>query len=1336
MLKPAIHFLYIALILICSPRVALGQYENKVIAHSGQAAPGTLGALFESFQPLGIGSDTLQVPSGTQTGGGTDVLFPDLVFSARLQAGTGDVLTENNEGIWLYQFNGFTLIARKGGVVPGVPNAYFLNDRLPNIFYVPGALGLEAAYSNTGSNDATTTKAFFVTKTSGNLEITIAPGMTVLPDVALTQNFVVYGFNGKSVLFSSTLSGSAVNNTNNRGVFIIDVATKNITVLARAGDPMAEIGGGFAYDDYFSFNRHNPLNGFGQTIFNITGKRGPPTEVIGAVYEGFTSGETFLFNDSEIGNPTSVFGDHRLNQAGEIAGIGLLLTDLTKETIWRTDLKFEDATTIITEGDATPGLEGDQFSAFLEFVLFDDRSLGFLAETEQDHSGIWIRDASGLHKVAATGDQAPGVPNGYNFFRVNKMVANPFGQVAFSDLAVAPTGEISGAWVGNQNGLLLLTQRGDTVELTDGTLKVLEDIAVSTPLGFSSRTGQDGHASNFNSSGDLLFTATLAGGGSALILAQPEGLVVNSTGDAEDSNPEDGLCDTGGDPILGRPECTLRAAIQEANFREGKDNISFDIPTDSENDPATIVLGSDLPEVSESVVVDGTTQEQDKVEITGPNLGIVFDLKVDDNIIKGLGINTFGVAIRLDGSSGNSVSDNYIGIGFDGKQVKGNNITAMSIEGTSGNNLIKNNVISGSGQGIIIINPDEGPLAPLGNNIIRNNLIGTDKDGLKSIPNSNKGISISGNVYQTTIQDNIISGNGKNGIDIVISVAEHLIKGNFIGIDSTGQKALANQGSGIFVSSSSNNTIMDNRISGNVGDGIHINQSGQDNLISNNFIGIGSLKNIANLNGITIDSSARTTIEFNVITGNTNSGIKLINGANENTIKDNAIGVIPFFAEPNSQIHGVAISQSHANKITSNSFRDNATGITIQGGELNGIEQNSIGGGNNGVVIEGDKFNKISRNQISNTFGLGIDLDFDGVTPNDERDLDDGTNGLQNFPELIKVDLVANALKVTGTISGEPNANDVMMEFFYNQFPGAFGHGPGQFYLGTFPVSFNREGNFAFEITMPFNGFPIVVPVMSGGFVAATGVNINGNTSEFSNYVQIELPDLSADLWVEVTDSLKDNTNTSVEIEYTIQYGNNGPDRASGVLLSNLLPENGRYIEEAGAEPDSTMATLQNLRYNLVADLAPGESREFTINALVDAVAGEIMNISTISSASADNTASNNSDTVMTNLDNIIITAITQEPIPISEEFNLGQNYPNPFSEKTTIKFSVPRKSTITMVVYDAFGKIVETLVKNIPTPAGNYELEYSPKNLNAGLYFYAIEAEKYFGVKKMIIIK
>ncbi len=54
-------------------------------------------------------------------------------------------------------------------------------------------------------------------------------------------------------------------------------------------------------------------------------------------------------------------------------------------------------------------------------------------------------------------------------------------------------------------------------------------------------------------------------------------IVVNSTGGAPDLIAGDGTCDTGN--LVGSdPECTLRAAIQEANALAGPDTINFDIP--------------------------------------------------------------------------------------------------------------------------------------------------------------------------------------------------------------------------------------------------------------------------------------------------------------------------------------------------------------------------------------------------------------------------------------------------------------------------------------------------------------------------------------------------------------------------------------------------------------------------------------------------------------------------------------------------------------------------------------------------------------------------------------
>ena len=54
--------------------------------------------------------------------------------------------------------------------------------------------------------------------------------------------------------------------------------------------------------------------------------------------------------------------------------------------------------------------------------------------------------------------------------------------------------------------------------------------------------------------------------------------VVNSTGDDGDMTPGDGICDTGSLAVDASPECTLRAAIGEANASASVDTIEFAIP--------------------------------------------------------------------------------------------------------------------------------------------------------------------------------------------------------------------------------------------------------------------------------------------------------------------------------------------------------------------------------------------------------------------------------------------------------------------------------------------------------------------------------------------------------------------------------------------------------------------------------------------------------------------------------------------------------------------------------------------------------------------------------------
>jgi len=101
-----------------------------------------------------------------------------------------------------------------------------------------------------------------------------------------------------------------------------------------------------------------------------------------------------------------------------------------------------------------------------------------------------------------------------------------------------------------------------------------------------------------------------------------------------------------------------------------------------------------------------------------------------------------------------------------------------------------------------------------------------------------------------------------------------------------------------------------------------------------------------------------------------------------------------------------------------------------------------------------------------------------------------------------------------------------------------------------------------------------------------------------------------------------------------------------------------------------------------------------------------------------------------------IITNVENEDIEATvTEYILHQNYPNPFNPSTTISYSVPAKSHITLKVYNALGKEVATLVNQEQAP-GRYELVFNASNLASGVYFYQLQTDKFSIVKKLILMK
>jgi len=86
-------------------------------------------------------------------------------------------------------------------------------------------------------------------------------------------------------------------------------------------------------------------------------------------------------------------------------------------------------------------------------------------------------------------------------------------------------------------------------------------------------------------------------------------------------------------------------------------------------------------------------------------------------------------------------------------------------------------------------------------------------------------------------------------------------------------------------------------------------------------------------------------------------------------------------------------------------------------------------------------------------------------------------------------------------------------------------------------------------------------------------------------------------------------------------------------------------------------------------------------------------------------------------------------------EYALSQNYPNPFNPSTTIKYSVPELSFVTIKFYDVLGSEVATLV-NEEKPVGTYEVNWNATNLPSGVYFYRLQAGDFVQTRKMILLK
>ncbi len=119
-------------------------------------------------------------------------------------------------------------------------------------------------------------------------------------------------------------------------------------------------------------------------------------------------------------------------------------------------------------------------------------------------------------------------------------------------------------------------------------------------------------------------------------------------------------------------------------------------------------------------------------------------------------------------------------------------------------------------------------------------------------------------------------------------------------------------------------------------------------------------------------------------------------------------------------------------------------------------------------------------------------------------------------------------------------------------------------------------------------------------------------------------------------------------------------------------------------------------------------------------------------------------------LQNDLISKVKKANKCLPMNFNLSQNYPNPFpafgetsAPTTKIKYSIPvvgsphmrDELSVHLTVYDILGREIATLV-NKKQPPGNYSVQFNAANLPSGIYFYTLRAGNFTTTKKMILIK
>lgn len=86
-------------------------------------------------------------------------------------------------------------------------------------------------------------------------------------------------------------------------------------------------------------------------------------------------------------------------------------------------------------------------------------------------------------------------------------------------------------------------------------------------------------------------------------------------------------------------------------------------------------------------------------------------------------------------------------------------------------------------------------------------------------------------------------------------------------------------------------------------------------------------------------------------------------------------------------------------------------------------------------------------------------------------------------------------------------------------------------------------------------------------------------------------------------------------------------------------------------------------------------------------------------------------------------------------DYELSQNFPNPFNPATTINYQLPQDGFVTLKIYDVLGNEVTTLVNEYKN-MGSYNINYNASSLSSRVYLYSIRVNDFSATKKLVLMK